>query len=145
MTYCAETDLQDYLLPAYLTRIEQTHAGSIAKTLGNVSAIINEAVMAGGWAIPDGVETSALLTEICAVMTCWRLVGKITSLMDTGAISDNEWFPLQKLNARAEKDLVLIRGGKLDPFPAEEGAGGTGGIEIHSLDRIFTRERLEMF
>jgi hypothetical protein len=145
MLFCTALDLQDYLLEAYLTKIEEIRAGSADRHIANVSAEIDEALLQGGWEAPDDGSSSATLRRICAVMVDWRLVGEITSLMSTGAISDNEWFPLQKLNARAEKDMELIRAGKLDPFPAYEGEIPTGIIEIDAPDQIFTRERWEMF
>jgi hypothetical protein len=77
-------------------------------------------------------------------MSDWRLVGEITSLMDTEAVSDNEWLPLQRLNTRAEKDLDAVRSGKLDPFPGDAG-GVSGVIEISAPDQIFTREKWDTF
>ena len=143
MIFCAALDLQDYLLGAYLTKIEEVSAGSVDRHMANVSAEIEEALLQGGWEIPD-TGSSATLKRICAVMCDWRLVGEITSLMDTEASSANEWLPLQKLNARAEKDLDMIRQGKLEPFPGYA-AGVSGAIEVNAPERIFTSEKWDTF
>ena len=37
-----------------------------------------------------------LVRYIAAVISAYRVVGAITSVMDTEASSDNEWLPLQK-------------------------------------------------
>jgi hypothetical protein len=141
--FCTALDLEDYLLGDYLAKIEELSAGSVDRHITNVSAEITEALLQGGWEIPE-TGSSATLKRICAVMCDWRLVGEITSLMDTDASTQNEWLPLQKLNARAEKDLDLVRSGKLDPFPGDVG-GVSGVIEVSAPDRIFTQDKWERF
>ena len=75
-------------------------------------------------------------------MAAWRSVGNLTTLMDTEASSANEWLPLQKLNTRAEKDLDLIRNGKLDPFPGED---SEAGISVVTKEKIFSADKWEEF
>jgi len=140
--YCTYDDLQDFLIEQYLNKIEELKPGSSVRQIENISAEIDEALLQGGFDIPD-VNKSAILTRICAVMTDWRLVGEITSLMDTEAPSGNEWLPLQRLYRRAEKDLDKIREGKLNPFPSA--GGDDSGIMVSAPDRIFTADKWRMF
>lgn len=37
-----------------------------------------------------------IIRWITSVIAAWRVVGAITSLMDTEAASDNQWIPIQK-------------------------------------------------
>lgn len=143
MAYCTNDDLKDFLLEQYLDKIEELKPGSSARQIEKISAEIDEALLQGGFDIP-GVNTSATLTRICAVMSDWRLVGEITSLMDTQASSGNEWLPLQGLYRRAEKDLDKIRTGKLNPFPSSV-PGENSGIVVSTPDRIFTSDKWGKF
>jgi hypothetical protein len=140
--YCTIDDLKDYLLEKYLAKIEELNPGSRDRQIANVSAEIDEALLQGGFEVPDE-NTSAMLTRICAVMCDWRLVGEITSLMDTEASSSNEWIPLQRLNSRAEKDLDAIRQGRLDPFPSRSGSNDE--VLVSAPDAIFTDDTWRKF
>jgi len=140
--YCTTTDLQDYLLAQYLAKIEELSPGSADRQLAAVSAEISEALLQGGYEIPD-VNTSATLRRICAVMVDWRLVGEITSLMDTEASSGNEWLPLQRLSTRAEKDLDAIRQGKLDPFPSRSESNDE--VLVSAPQQLFSPEKWRLF
>ena len=140
--YCTADDLKDYLLEQYLTKIEEMKPGSSDRHIVKVSDEIDEALLQGGFEVP-AVNTSAMLTRICAVMCDWLLVGEITSLMATEGSTDNEWIPLQKLYLRAEKDLDKVREGKLNPFPSE--GGDDSGIEVSAPDQIFTSDKWGMF
>lgn len=140
--YCTEDDLTEYILAAYLTKIEEINPGTISRTMENVSGEITEAIAQGGYSIPE-TGSSAVLKRICAVMTAYRVVGDITSLMDTEAGSGNEWLPLQRLHTRAEKDLDSIRAGKLDPFPSL--VSNDGGISISAPEPLFGSSVWEKF
>lgn len=142
MPYCTMENLLDYVLEQYLEKIEDLNEGSVDRHILQVSGEIDEAIQQGGYSIPDGA-TSNTLTRICAVMAAWRSIGEITSLMDTEASSNNEWLPLQKLNSRAEKDLDMIRAGKLDPFPGS--TGEAGDILVSAPEVIFSSEKWEKF
>lgn len=141
--FCAETDLPEYILEAYLEKIEDINFGTTKRTIRSVSGEITEAILQGGYTIPDNPE-SATLKRICAVMTAFRIVGEITSLMDTEASSGNEWLPLQKLHASSEKDLGLIRTGRLDPFPVKTEDEDTG-ISVSAPKPIFGPDVWEVF
>jgi hypothetical protein len=139
--YCTEDDLTEYILAAYLTKIEEINPGTISRTLENVSGEITEAIAQGGYSIPD-TGSSAVLKRICAVMTAYRVVGDITSLMNTEASTGNEWLPLQRLHTKAEKDLDSIRAGKLDPFPDQI---DDSGISVSAPPAMFSADVWENF
>ena len=144
MNYCDENELSKYVLQEYLDVVEQKNPGSVAGHIVSVSAEISEAVLQGGFTVP-AVNTSATLTRICAVMTCMRCIGEITSLMSSDASSNNEWLPLQKLNTRAEKDIDKIREGKLDPFPTPAESTSDSGISVSAPPAKFGSKLWEMF
>jgi len=138
--YCAETDLKEYLLQAYLDKIEEINAGTVSRTIESVSEEIREAVVQGGHAIPE-TGSSAILKRICAVITAYRCVGDITSLMDTEAASNNEWIPLQRLFDQAQKDLDRIRKGELMPWPDAD----PGTISVVAPDAQFTDDLWRLY
>lgn len=140
--YCTESDLTEYILEAYLEKIEDINYGTTGRTLENVSGEITEAIAQGGFSVPEG-GSSAVLKRICAVMTAYRIVGDITSLMDSEASSGNEWLPLQRLHSKAEKDLDKIREGKLDPYP--ESSDGDTGISVSAPSPMFGSDLWEKF
>lgn len=142
MIYCTASDLEDYVLAQYLVKVEELNPGSVARHIGRVSAEIDEALLVGGYTVPEE-NNSALLTRICAVMSAWRSIGEITSLMDTEASSANEWLPLQRLNTRSENQLDKIRDGKLNPVP--ENTTEDCGIEVSAPPAIFSHEKWEKF
>jgi len=140
--YCTEADLKDYILTGYLDKLEEINPGICSRTLENVSAEILEAIWQGGHSIPE-TGSSAMLKRICAVMTAYRCVGDITTLMDTEASSGNEWIPLQRMFEKSEKDLDKIREGRLDPYPGS--VSGDTGISVSAPAAIFGPSTWENF
>jgi len=140
--YCTEDDLNEYILAAYLMKADEINPGIVSRTLKNVSLEITEAVAESGYTVPE-TGTSSLLQRICAVMTAYRVVSGITSLVDTEAGSNNEWLPLQGLYARADKDLASIRAGKLNPFPGM--ISNDGGISVSAPNPMFGPDVWEKF
>jgi hypothetical protein len=141
-TYCTAADLEDYILAAYLTRVEEINPGAIGRTLAEVSAEIREAVVQGEHTIPES-GTSAVLKRICAVITAYRCVGNITSLVDTAAGSNNEWLPLQRLFDKSQRDLEQIRAGRLMPFPDQD--AGDSGVSVSAPAPMFGPDKWEDF
>lgn len=145
--YCTAENLEDYVLAAYLDKAEEVNPGIVGRTIAAVSSEILEAVAQGGHAVPDG-QDSALLRRICAVISSYRTIGDITTLMDTEASSGNEWLPLQKLFDGAVKDLGLVRNGKLDPYPdidTEDTSLGDTGISVSAPPAMFGHDRWKGF
>jgi len=110
--YCERADLTDYVLEAYLTAAEEQTAGIVAKTIRNVSGEIDDALRAR-FELPL-IQTPDTLKRIAAVMTAYRVVGGITSLMNSEGGSNNDWIPLQTQYKQAVKDLESIRDAKLN-------------------------------
>lgn len=142
MNYCDASKLTKYVLQAYLNKVEELNPGCVAGHIAGVSAEITEALMQGGYDLPYEQNTSALLTRVCAVMVAYRSIGGITSVISTEASSNNEWIPLQRLNTRAEKDLDLVRAGKLDPFPT---VSSGGGISVMAPKPLFGEKIWNLF
>ena len=143
MEYCLISELKKYVLQQYLDVVEEKNPGSVAGHITGVSAEISEAILGGGYTLPD-VNTSATLTRICAVMACWRSIGEITSLMSSEGSSNNEWLPLQRLNTRSEKELDKIRAGQLDPFPGVA-VTSDSGISVSAPAALFPRKIWGMY
>ncbi|MCP4162592.1 MAG: DUF1320 domain-containing protein [Deltaproteobacteria bacterium] len=141
MLYCDVSELKKYVLQEYLDVVEEKNPGSVEGHLQSVSDEISEAIVQGGYTVPDS-NSSPMLTRVCAVMTCYRSIGEITSLMSSEASSNNEWLPLQRLNTKSEKDLDKIREGKLNPFP--EVSSGSG-ISVATPEQIFTKDKWSMY
>jgi hypothetical protein len=141
-TYCTAADLEDYILAVYLAKVEEINPGTIGRTLVEVSGEIREAVVQGEHTVPES-GTSAVLKRICAVITAYRCVGNITSLVDTEAGSGNEWLPLQRLHDQSRRDLEQIRAGKLMPFPDQD--AGDSGISVSAPAAIFGESKWEGF
>lgn len=110
--YCERVDLTDYVLEAYLTAAEEQTAGIVTKTIRNVSGEIDDALRAR-FELPL-IQTPDTLKRIAAVMTAYRVVGGITSLMNSEGGSNNDWIPLQTQYKQAVKDLESIRDAKLN-------------------------------
>lgn len=141
MNYCDVSELTKYVLQAYLDKVDELNPGSVSAHITGVSGEITEALMQGGFEVP-AVNSSAILTRICAVMSAYRSIGGITSVISTEASSSNEWLPLQRLNTRAEKDLDSVRAGKLNPFPGE---GTDSGISVSAPKPMFPDRLWEMY
>jgi len=110
--YCQRADLTDYVLDAYLVAAEEQTPGIVEKTIGNVSGEIDDALRAR-FELPLR-QVPGTLTRIASVITVYRIVGAITSVMATEGGSNNEWVPLQTQYRQAVKDLEAIREGRLD-------------------------------
>ncbi len=61
-----------------------------------------------------------IIRWITSVIAAWRVVGAITSLMDTEAASDNQWLPIQTQYKKAWALLDDLAKGRLK-LPAEDG------------------------
>lgn len=112
MTYCIVTRLADYVLQAYLDKLEELNPGILQKHVDGVSAEIDD-VLRSRYQLPLQ-SIPETLSRICTVMAAYRAVGSITSLMQSEGGSSNEWLPLQTMHKQALKDLADIRDGKID-------------------------------
>ncbi len=131
--YSSQGQIEKYVYKPFLEAAESKIPGVIQETIANVSAEIDER-LSKRWVVPFGT-TPALVAHICSVLSAWRIVGALTSLMDTEAQSDNQWIPLQK---EWQKALELLEelakpGGKVTlPPPAEEASSAGSAVFAHS-------------
>jgi len=110
--YCTVADLAEYVLQAYLDKLEELHPGLLDKNIASVSQEIDD-VLRPRYVLPL-VTVPGTIRRIAAVLACYRALGAITSLMDTDAGSDNQFLYIQDMVKQARKDLDLIRDGKID-------------------------------
>ena len=61
-----------------------------------------------------------IIRWITSVIAAWRVVGAITSLMDTEAASDNQWLPIQTQYKKAWELLEELAKGRIK-LPAADG------------------------
>lgn len=138
MAWCVRNDLTQYVLEQYLSAADENTPDIVERSIAGVDAEINEALTAGGYPLSG---TSATLTRIAAVLSAWRSVGAITSLVDSEGSTNNEWQPLLHERNRAESELAKIRKGGFDPFPT----ASAGGMQFDSGQSVFNNSNLEGF
>lgn len=110
--YCERPDLTDYVLDAYLTAAEEQKPNIVENSIKNVSGEIDDALRR--YYILPLTVIPATIKRICAVLAAYRVVGAITTFVDSESSSGNEWIPLQTNYKDAKKDLAAIRDGKMD-------------------------------
>ncbi len=118
--YCQSADLGDYLLEEYILKAEEFKPGIVDRTIGNVSGEIDDALRSR-FVLPLATVPPTI-KRICAVMSAWRMVGAITSMMAQETNDDNEWVALQTQYRQSVKDMEAIRDGKLKLGLPELGA-----------------------
>ncbi len=110
MAYCSRTDLEGYVLSAYLDAAEKLRAGAVAQHIAQVSAEIDDA-LAPLYQVPlDPVP--ATVKRVCAVLAAYRVVGGVTTLVTEGGTTKDEWIPLQAAVKQAQIDMDAMRAGK---------------------------------
>lgn len=142
--YCRREDLGDYVLQAYLDKVEELSPGLIERTIGQVAGEIDGAVLQAGHSLPLP-RIPPKLTWICAVVAAYRAVGAITTLMESEGSSGNEWLPLQTQYRQAVKDLEAIRENKLILFPEVAPQPADAGVEVQAPARIFGQDTWRRF
>lgn len=131
--YCQRSDLTDYVLAAYLDAAEEQSPGIVDKTMANVAGEIDDALRPS-FVMPLST-VPATLTRIAAVMSAYRVVGAITSLMSTETSGGNEWIPLQSQYKQAVKDLAAIRDARMDIGLEELGEQPAQGEAMATVTR----------
>lgn len=93
MLLCRRSHIVDLLHAAYVEACEQQNPGLVDRTIEAVSGEIGDAL---SYRYPQPWPyVPELVRYIAAVISAYRVVEAITSLVDTEASSDNEWLPLQ--------------------------------------------------
>lgn len=94
MILCGRDDVLDIMHPKYVQACEKQNPGLVERTIEAVSGEIGDAL---SYRYPQPWPyVPELVRYIATAISAYRVVGAITSLMDTEASSENEWIPIQK-------------------------------------------------
>lgn len=94
MILCGRDDVLDLMHPKYVQACEKQNPGLVERTIEAVSGEIGDAL---SYRYPQPWPyVPELVRYIATAISAYRVVGAITSLMDTEASSENEWIPIQK-------------------------------------------------
>lgn len=94
MLLCRRDHIVDLLHAAYVAACEAQNPGLVDRTIEAVSGEVADAL---SYRYPQPWPyVPELIRYIAAVISAYRVVEAITSLVDTEASSANEWLPLQK-------------------------------------------------
>lgn len=117
MILCSREHIIDLLHAAYVAACEKQNPGIVERTIEAVSGEVGDAL---SYRYPQPWPyVPELVRYIAAVISAYRVVEAITSLVDTESSSDNEWIPLQKQWKYCTELLEDIVSGK-QKLPLEE-------------------------
>ena len=117
MLLCNRDHIIDLLHKAYVDACEEQNPGLVQRTIEAVSGEVGDAL---SYRYPQPWPyVPELVRYIAAVISAYRVVEAITTLVDTEASSDNEWIPLQKQWKYCTDLLEDIVSGK-QKLPLEE-------------------------
>lgn len=116
MELCTTENITDLLYAKYVEACEKKNPGLIERTIRDVSGEIGDMLSyryPQPWPyIPD------LVRYIAAVISAYRIVEAITTLVKSEADAENEWIPLQKQWKQCLEWLEDIAKGRLKlPLP----------------------------
>ena len=117
MLLCRKEHILDLLHADYVAACEEQNPGLVERTIEAVSGEVSDAL---SYRYPQPWPyVPELIRYIAAVISAYRVVEAITSLVDTEASSANEWLPLQKQWKYVTELLEDIVSGK-QKLPLEE-------------------------
>ncbi len=117
MTLCDRAAIVDLLHAKYVEACEGQNPGIVDRTIKAVSGEVGDAL---AYRYPQPWPyVPELVRYIAAVISAYRVVEAITSLVSSEAASDNEWLPLQKQWRYCTDLLASIAAGKTK-LPLEE-------------------------
>lgn len=94
MLLCRREHIIDLLHAKYVAACEEQNPGLVERTIEAVSGEVSDAL---SYRYPQPWPyVPELVRYITAVISAYRVVEGITSLVDTEESGDNEWIPLQK-------------------------------------------------
>ena len=94
MLLCRREPIVDLLHAKYMEACEKQNPGLVERTIEAVSGEVSDAL---SYRYPQPWPyVPELVRYIAAVISAYRVVEGITSLVDTEESGDNEWIPLQK-------------------------------------------------
>ena len=110
MLFCTRDQITDLLLADYVQACEEKNPGLVDRT---VAAVTGEIMSMLSYRYPQPWPTvPELIRYIAGVISAYRIVEAITTLVDSEATVDNEWLPLQKQWRYCTELLEDIRDGK---------------------------------
>lgn len=110
MLLCRREHILDLLLVKYVDACEKQNPGLVDRTIEAVSGEIADAL---SYRYPQPWPfVPELVRYIAAVISAYRVVEAVTSLVDTEETSNNEWIPLQKQWKYCTELLEDIASGK---------------------------------
>lgn len=111
MTLCDRAAIVDLLHAKYVEACEKQNQGIVERTIEAVSGEIGDAL---SYRYPQPwPSVPELVRYIAAVLSAYRVVEAITSLVSSEAGDNNEWIPLQSQWKHCNGLLKDIRDGKL--------------------------------
>ena len=110
MILCGRKAVLDLMHPDYVTACEEQNPGLVDRTIEAVSGEIADAL---SYRYPQPWPfVPELVRYIAAVISAYRVVEAVTSLVDTEETGNNEWIPLQKQWKYCTELLEDIASGK---------------------------------
>ena len=110
MLLCDQENITDLLHAAYVVACEEQNPGLVNRTIAAVSGEIGDAL---AYRYPQPwPQVPELVRYIAAVISAYRVVKAITTLVDSEASTYNEWLPLQKQWKYCTDLLASIAAGK---------------------------------
>lgn len=111
MLLCDRAAIVDLLHAKYIEACEKQNQGIVERTIEAVSGEIGDAL---SYRYPQPwPSVPELVRYIAAVLSAYRVVEAITSLVSSEASDNNEWIPLQSQWKHCNGLLKDIRDGKL--------------------------------
>ena len=109
MLFCTREQITDLLLVDYVRACEEKNPGLVDRT---IAAVTGEIMSMLSYRYPQPWPTvPELIRYIAGVISAYRVVEAITTLVDSEATVDNEWLPLQKQWRYCTELLEDIRDG----------------------------------
>ena len=109
--YCLPSHVTDLILAQVAAAAETRNPDLVARTIEAVTAEV-ASLLQRRYRQPFA-PVPAIIRWITSAIAAWRVVGAITSLIDTEAASDNQWLPIQKQYERAWDLLEGLATGKM--------------------------------
>lgn len=116
--YCRPDHVTDLILREVTTAAEDLNPELVNRTIEAVTGEISS-LLAARYRQPFE-PVPEIIRWICATVSAWRVVGAITSLMDTESASDNQWLPIQTQYKRAWELLEELAKGKIKLATSDE-------------------------
>lgn len=140
MLLCTREHITDLLLVGYVNACEAQNPGLVERTIEAVSGEICT-MLAYRYPQPwpgDPVIVPELVRYIASVISAYRTVEAITSLVGSEASDNNEWIPLQKQWRYCTDMLKELASGRLKlPLPDANADREEPSFVVATPDRLF--------